>query len=106
MEQEEFGKTCRSAAERGQYELDADDTDGTEVKSGACEQHVRANVFFEAGENVGGTSGDSPRRLTSNSRRFLMVGLRSKRAGPTLQTSLWMCSVFPYPLRFQQSSTG
>ena len=96
MEQEEFGKTCRSAAERGQYELDADDTDGTEVKSGACEQHVRANVFFEAGENVGGTSGDSPRRLTSNSRRFLMVGLRSKRAGPTLRQHRRDCGCVPF----------
>ena len=55
----------------------------------------RANAFLKLGRMQGGTSGASPRRPTSNSRRFPMVDRRSKRAGPALtfnQAWLIRCS--------------
>ncbi len=40
--------------------------------------------FLELGKLYGGASGSSPRSPTTNCRRFLVVGLRSKRVAPTL----------------------
>ena len=49
-----------------------------------AESTGRANAFLNLSRMPGGVSGAAPYRPASNSRCFMMVGRRSKRAGPTL----------------------